>query len=48
VHRAVALSFLPPEPGKEYVQHIDGNRSNNDVTNLRWVSASDKNRRKKI
>lgn len=40
VHRLVADAFLlRPEDATE-VNHIDATRSNNDVSNLEWVSAS--------
>jgi hypothetical protein len=35
VHRLVALNFLE---GEGEVNHIDGNKSNNNVKNLEWVS----------
>jgi len=38
VHRLVAETFLPKPDGTDIVDHIDGNRSNNDVDNLRWVT----------
>ncbi len=42
VHRLVAEAFLPKdETGKTWVDHIDGNRSNNNVENLRWVTPSE-------
>ena len=40
VHRLVAQHFLP-EPDKDIYQevnHIDGNKQNNDVTNLEWMT----------
>lgn len=40
VHRLVALAFIPnPENYKE-VNHIDHNRSNNNIDNLEWCSRS--------
>jgi len=39
VHRLVALHFLPNPEGLPQIDHIDGNRQNNRVENLRWVSA---------
>ncbi len=39
VHRLVAQAFLPPPPDDTYeIDHKDRNRSNNDVSNLQWVT----------
>jgi hypothetical protein len=44
IHRLVLLTFvgLPPE-GKEIGMHIDDNKLNNHVSNLKWGSASENN-----
>ena len=36
VHRLVALAFLEPKEGCEQVDHIDRDKTNNSVDNLRW------------
>ena len=43
VHRLVALTFIPNPDNKPFVDHIDGDKGNNNVTNLRWVTASENN-----
>ena len=35
VHRLVAIAFIPNPENKSEIDHIDGNPSNNIVTNLR-------------
>lgn len=41
IHRLVAEAFLPKEAGKDFVDHIDTNRTNNSVENLRWCTISE-------
>lgn len=38
IHRLVAHAFIPEVPGKEFINHIDGSRLNNHVSNLEWCT----------
>lgn len=38
VHRLVALNFLPLIEGKNVVNHIDENKTNNHISNLQWCT----------
>tara|TARA_R110000868_G_scaffold62265_2_gene188357 strand:+ start:1948 stop:2838 length:891 start_codon:yes stop_codon:yes gene_type:complete len=38
IHRLLALQYIPNLENKEEVDHIDKNRLNNSLDNLRWVS----------
>jgi hypothetical protein len=41
VHRLVAKAFIPEVDGKPYINHIDGNKHNNSVSNLERCSKSE-------
>ena len=38
IHRAVAETFVPLVEGKDIINHKDGNKTNNFVDNLEWVT----------
>ena len=41
IHRLMALQFIPNPDNLPQVNHKDGNKLNNSVDNLEWVSNSD-------
>lgn len=38
LHKLVALVHLPNPKNKKEVNHIDGNKNNNNISNLEWVT----------
>jgi hypothetical protein len=41
VHRLIALTYLDNPDNKPQVNHIDGNKQNNTISNLEWVTLSE-------
>jgi hypothetical protein len=41
VHRLVAQAFLKPVPGKDFVNHLDEDKTNNHYSNLEYCTAKE-------
>jgi len=48
IHRLLALHFIPNPENLTVIDHIDRNRSNNNIENLRWCTQSDNCKNKEI
>ncbi|QHJ81914.1 MAG: hypothetical protein [Bacteriophage sp.] len=41
LHRVIAIAFIPNPYNKKEVNHIDGDKNNNSLCNLEWVTSSE-------
>lgn len=41
LHRLIAQTFVPNSENKKEVNHKDGNKQNNNIRNLEWVTRSE-------
>jgi hypothetical protein len=48
IHRLVGIAFIPNPDNKTSVDHIDNNKTNNNINNLRWCTYSENNQNKTI
>lgn len=44
LHRLLAQTFIPNPENKRTVNHIDGNKLNNSLSNLEWATDSENNK----
>jgi len=43
LHRLLAIHFIPNPENKPMVNHKDGNKNNNNLSNLEWVTGTENN-----
>ena len=43
-HRIIAQQFIPNPNNLPFIDHVDNNRANNRIENLRWVNRSENNK----
>ena len=48
IHRLLAIHFIENPDNKPEVDHWDGNKTNNKLNNLRWVTHSENNQNKGV
>ena len=48
IHRLIALHYIPNPENKPEVDHIDRERLNNNIDNLRWATRSENEKNKGI
>jgi len=48
LHRLLAIQYIPNPEGKPTIDHIDRNRQNNSLDNLRWATHSENNKNMKV
>jgi len=43
IHRLLGICFIPNPDNKPMIDHIDRDKTNNNLSNLRWVTCSENN-----